>query len=113
MDVLQSLAESLQRDFLTEHGLATEMPDGGKYESDGYWRGPIWAPTTYLLVDGLRRGGQDALARTVAERYCRMSSRISRGNFENFDALTGLGRRAPGYTWAASVYMLLHFEYGC
>ncbi|MBQ3095041.1 MAG: hypothetical protein IJC53_01220 [Clostridia bacterium] len=112
-DVLQSLAESLQRDFLTENGLATEMPDGGKYESDGYWRGPIWAPTTYLLVDGLRRGGQDALARTVAERYCRMSARIARGNFENFDALTGLGRRAPGYTWAASVYMLLHFEYGC
>ena len=25
----------------------------------------------------------------------------------------GLGRRAPGYTWAASVYMLLHREYGC
>ncbi len=31
----------------------------------------------------------------------------------NFDALTGLGRRAPGYTWAASVHMLLHREYGC
>ena len=42
-----------------------------------------------------------------------MSARKAKGNYENFDALTGLGRRAPGYTWAASVYMLLHREYGC
>ena len=111
-EVTEQLTARLTRDFLTENGLATEMPDGGKYEPDGYWRGPIWAPTTYLLIDGLRRGGRAELARTVAGRYCRMSARIARGNYENFDALTGLGRRAPGYTWAASVYMLLHLEYG-
>lgn len=112
-EIREKLTAVLERDFLTENGLATEIPESSKYESDGYWRGPIWAPTTYLLVDGLRRGGHEALAETIAGRYCRMSCRKAKGNYENFDALTGLGLRAPGYTWAASVYMLLHWEYGC
>lgn len=108
----EKLKKVLEEDYLTENGLATEMPSGKDYESDGYWRGPIWAPTTYLLVDGLRRGGYDSLAEEIAKRYCNMSCRIAKGNYENFDALTGKGLRAPGYTWAASVYMLLHWEYG-
>ena len=107
----EKLVKILEDDFLTEHGLATEMPAGDKYYSDGYWRGPIWAPTTYLLVDGLRRGGYESLAKEIAKRYCRMSCKIAKGNYENFDALTGKGLRAPGYTWSASVYMLLHWEY--
>ena len=48
---MDRLVENLCSDFLTENGLATEMPKSNKYESNGYWRGPIWAPTTYLLVD--------------------------------------------------------------
>ena len=111
-DIRDKLALVLERDFLTDNGLATEMPQSPKYRPDGYWRGPIWAPSTYLLVDGLRRGGYDRLARTVAERYCRMSAERAKGNYENFDALSGMGHRAPGYTWSASVYMLLHWEYG-
>ncbi len=113
VEISGKLADVLERDFLTENGPATEMPASEKYDPDGYWRGPIWAPTTYLLVDGLRRCGHDRLAKTIAERYCNMSCRKAKGNYENFDALTGLGRRAPGYTWATSVYMMLHLEYGC
>lgn len=107
----EKLVKILQENFLTEYGLATEMPEGKKYEADGYWRGPIWAPTTYLLVDGLRRGGCEPLAKEIAKRYCHMSCKVAKGNYENFDAMTGKGLRAPGYTWSASVYMLLHWEY--
>lgn len=96
---------------MTAHGLATEAPGSARYIADGYWRGPIWAPPTYLLVDGLRRAGYDVLAREIAERYVRMSCGTAKGNFENFDALTGEGLRAPGYTWSASVFMLLYWEY--
>ena len=112
-EIRDKLTAVLERDFLTENGLATEMPDSPKYRSNGYWRGPIWAPSTYLIVDGLRRGGYGNLARTVAERYCAMSAERAKGNYENFDALTGRGLCAPGYTWSASVYMLLHWEYAC
>lgn len=112
-DVSDKLVKDLERDYLTDNGLATEMPTSAKYEADGYWRGPIWAPSTYLFVDGLRRGGYGKLARTIAERYCNMSCKKAKGNYENFDALTGKGLRAPGYTWSASVYMMFYWEFGC
>ncbi len=111
-ELQKHLSEILERDFLTDHGLATEMPRGEKYQSDGYWRGPIWAPSTYLLVDGLRRGGHAELAKAVAQRYCHMTCEVAKGNYENFDALTGKGLRAQGYTWSASVYLLFCMEYG-
>jgi hypothetical protein len=109
--VMNAEAAILEKRFLTEYGLATEALDSPRYEVDGYWRGPIWAPPTYLIVDGLRRGGQEKLAETIARRYIRMSAITAKGNYENFDALNGRGLRAPGYTWSASVYMLLCMEY--
>ena len=111
-EIRDKLVCVLERDFLTENGFATEMPASAQYRSDGYWRGPIWAPSTYLIVDGLRRGGYEALAEKAAKRYCAMSCRRAKGNYENFDALTGKGWRAPGYTWSASVYLLLQKEFG-
>ncbi len=51
------------RAHLTPYGLATELPGSPHYEPDGYWRGPIWAPATVLIEDGLRRAGADATRR--------------------------------------------------
>ncbi|MBO4392107.1 MAG: hypothetical protein J5816_02255 [Clostridia bacterium] len=110
-DIFDKLVKVLKRDFITDVGLATEMPASPDYDPDGYWRGPIWAPSTYLITDGLRRGGYEDLATEIAKKYCNMSCNLAKGNYENFDALTGIGRRAPGYTWSASVYMILRGEY--
>ncbi len=93
------------RGFITEFGLATEQPDSPEYVSDGYWRGPIWAPSTLLIVSGLEEVGEHELARTISERFCAMCARS--GFAENFDALTGEGLRDPAYTWTASVFMIL------
>jgi len=95
--------------FLTEHGLATERPSSGRYESDGYWRGPIWAPSTMLIVSGLRALGREALARKIARRFCRMCARS--GFAENFNALTGEALRDRAYTWTSSVFLVLAHEY--
>jgi glycogen debranching enzyme len=92
--------------FLTEYGYATESPTSPKYESDGYWRGPIWAPPTYMIFDGLVDMGETPLARTVARRFCDMCTREP-GMWENYDALTGKGLRCPGYSWTAAVFLLL------
>jgi hypothetical protein len=109
--IMNAEAGILEKRFLTEYGLATEAPDSPRYEADGYWRGPIWAPPTYLIVDGLRRGGHERLAGLIARRYIKLSAKTAKGNYENFNALTGKGLRAPGYTWSASVYLLLCEEY--
>jgi glycogen debranching enzyme len=105
------LVDILQRDFLTANGPATEAPESTDYEADSYWRGPIWAPSTYLIVDGLQRGGRKELAREIARRFCDMIRDKAGGNYENFDAISGKGLRAPGYTWTSSVNLLLMWEY--
>ena len=105
--VVDAVADSVEA-FLTEWGPATELPTSPQYEADGYWRGPIWAPSTVLLVDGLRRAGRDALADEVSARFRRLCE--AHGFAENFDALTGEGLRDRAYTWTASCYLLLARE---
>jgi glycogen debranching enzyme len=81
---------------LTDHGPTTESPDSALYESDGYWRGPIWAPSTVLIEDGLRRAGHTELADTISLRFRRLCE--NSGFAENLDAKTGAGLRDRAYT---------------
>jgi glycogen debranching enzyme len=95
--------------LLTDYGPATESPDSRLFERDGYWRGPIWAPTTLLIVDGLNACGERELAEEVASRFigiCQVS-----GFAENFDAMTGQSLRDPAYSWTASTFLVLAAEY--
>ncbi|MFD7014706.1 amylo-alpha-1,6-glucosidase [Streptomyces sp. NPDC059928] len=90
---------------LTPYGLATELTTSSHYLSDGYWRGPIWAPATVLVEDGLRRAGHHRLADDISARFRALCE--THGFAENFDALTGTGLRDRAYTWTASSYLLL------
>ncbi|MEU0408392.1 trehalase family glycosidase [Streptomyces griseorubiginosus] len=90
---------------LTPYGLATERPDSPHYLADGYWRGPIWAPATILVEDGLRRGGHVRLADEISARFRALCE--AHGFAENFDALSGTGLRDRAYTWTAAAYLLL------
>ncbi|WP_431219987.1 amylo-alpha-1,6-glucosidase [Leifsonia xyli] len=103
-DVSAVLARTVE-EHLTPWGPATEPPDSPLYEPDGYWRGPVWAPSTYLIVDGLRRAGHTGLAERVGRAFLAACERS--GFAENFDALTGEGLRDRAYTWTAAVYLLL------
>ncbi|MEU1185670.1 trehalase family glycosidase [Streptomyces sp. NPDC005820] len=90
---------------LTPYGLATEQPTSPHYLADGYWRGPIWAPATVLIEDGLRRAGHQRLADEISARFRALCE--AHGFAENFDALTGTGLRDRAYTWTAASYLLL------
>lgn len=95
--------------FLTKYGLATEMLDSPKYIDDGYWRGPIWAPSTMLFIEGLSHVGEEAFAKDLAYKFCELVKNNGAG--ENFNALTGLCQSDPAYTWTASVMLILASEY--
>ncbi|GID29874.1 amylo-alpha-1,6-glucosidase [Paractinoplanes brasiliensis] len=103
-DIRTTLAAGLKA-HLTPHGLATEPLDSPRYTADGYWRGPIWAPATLLIEDGLRRAGHDAFADDVSSRFRELCE--TSGFAENFDAETGDGLRDRAYTWTAAVYLVL------
>jgi hypothetical protein len=102
--VREALAQRVAA-HLTPHGLATEHPDSVHYEADGYWRGPVWAPATVLIEDGLRRAGYPGLADRVSATFRALCERS--GFAENFDAGTGHGLRDRAYTWTASAYLIL------
>jgi hypothetical protein len=91
--------------FTTNWGLASEPPSSPHYESDGYWRGPIWAPSTILLESGLREAGHTKLADDIRSKFFEL---CAHGGFaENFDAITGEGHRDLSHTWTSSIYLIL------
>ncbi|HEX7105396.1 MAG TPA: trehalase family glycosidase [Acidothermaceae bacterium] len=106
--VLDALARQIG-ELLTEYGPATEPTSSGSYQPDGYWRGPIWAPSTLLVEDGLRRSGHTELANEVSARFRRLCEQS--GFAENFDAMTGEGLRDRAYTWTAATYLVLSAEH--
>ena len=91
--------------FLTPHGLATESPRSPLYRSHGYWRGPIWAPSTQLIVSALNGVGETTLAREISRRFCATFAKS--GSAENYDALTGEGLCDRAYTWTSSAFLTL------
>lgn len=107
-DVYRNLLEDLRPDgpFLTRWGLASESPASPKYEADGYWRGPIWGVSNYLVFDALVAAGETELAREIAHRGCALCIEHL-GFWENYDALTGVGLRCPAYTWTAATFLLM------
>lgn len=105
-ELRRTLISTLKSDrFLTEYGLATESPASRYYEPDGYWRGPIWAPSTLLIIDGLMRCGETDFALQLARRFIGLAEKS--GFAENYDALTGAGLRDRAYTWTSSTYLIL------
>lgn len=108
--VLENLISGLkENNMITKYGLATESIKSPYYESDGYWRGPIWAPSTMLIVDGLRESGEEVLAKDIALKFANLCSMS--GFAENYSALTGEGLRDRAYTWTSSVFLILAHEY--
>lgn len=107
--IRDGLLNDLKSDkFLTNWGFATESPASPYYVSDGYWRGPIWAPSTYIIYEGLKACGENELAKKIAIQFCKMCAKS--GFAENFDAQTGEGLRDRAYTWTAAVFLLLAYE---
>ncbi len=88
---------------ITPHGIASQGPGSPLHESDGYWRGPIWAPTTYLVMDGLAACGDQARASAIGRGFAAMAR--AGGFAENYEATSGHPLRDRGYSWAAAVFL--------
>lgn len=89
------------KNFLTEYGIASESQYSKYYQANGYWRGPIWAPTTCLCYIGLEKNELPE-AELVRRRYVQMCEQ--HGFAENFNALSGEVLSDKGFAWTAAVY---------
>ena len=106
-DIRSSLVQGLTNKdrFITPYGLATESISSPLYLEEGYWRGPIWAPPTMLIVDGLYNSGEVKLAAELSKTFCNTVAK--EGMAENFSAKRGVGLCDKAYTWTASIFSIL------
>ncbi len=95
--------------FRTEFGLASESVTSEFYESAGYWRGPIWAPSNFIAIAGLLASGEKDTAVSLITDFCALCAR--HGFYENFDALTGCGNDEITLSWSVSVFLMLSENY--
>jgi glycogen debranching enzyme len=109
-EINDKLISGIEKYLITPKGIASESPQSKLYQSDGYWRGPIWAPVVHLMVTGIDNAGKKDLAKKVAYSFCKTVD--GSGFSENFNAITGEGLYDPAYTWTSSVFISLAHEYG-
>jgi hypothetical protein len=81
-------------------------PDDLAYDGRGrhlglrrHWRGPSWVNAAFLVALGLRRLGLDADADAMARRLEPVVR--AAGLREYYDARSGRGMGAPGFSWSA------------
>ena len=89
--------------FWGDFVLPTISRDDPAFSDQQYWRGSIWPPMNYLVLQGLRRYGFDALAAELAEKGAAMflaDRRRTGWCRENFDARTGEGQGRRFQSWA-------------
>lgn len=106
-DVIRNLVDSIEK-HLGAYGLVSELLSS-EYHEDHYWRGPVWAPPNYIIVDGLRELGEFKLAYKIVKNF--VTNCIKNGFSENFSSLTGEGLCDGAYTWTSSVFLLFISEW--
>ena len=75
------------------------------FDSINYWRGPMWANLTYMIINGLKKSNHSDLALAI-QNNC-MKNIESLGFYEYFDSIDHLGCGDNHFSWTASVYICL------
>lgn len=97
-----ALGEQLGR-WLDEapFGVSSMDPSDARFDGHRYWRGPSWLIINFLLLRGLRQGGQLALAQRVVDASMAC---IDRGGFsEYYHPVTGQALGGGTFTWSAAM----------
>jgi alpha,alpha-trehalase len=106
------VAGTIRASLLMPHGLATTREATGEQ-----WDAPNgWAPLQWIAIDGLRRGGEPALAEEIARRwvaenvrvYCKTGKLVEKYNVG--EAGEGAGGEYPvqdGFGWTNAVLIKL------
>lgn len=110
LDLETGIADALTREMqLWSDGMRvlfpTTKPFVESWEPKRYWRGPSWAIINWLLIEGLQRNAQPALAETL--RQSTIEAIETQGFAEYFDPTTGEGCGGLGFSWTAAAYLWL------
>ncbi len=71
------------------------------FKPNGYWQGPTWFNTNWLIIDGLKRYGYKEHAAALTEIMLEMAS--EHGFCEYYNPLDGQGHGARDFSWTAAL----------
>lgn len=90
-----------QHVFGTDYPVASVPISSPWFDPDGYWQGPTWVNTNWLIIDGLERMGFPDHAAALKETTLDLVQQ--HGCYEYFDPNTGNPAGAPNFSWTAAL----------
>jgi hypothetical protein len=95
--------------FATPFGLPSVAANEPSYDSDNYWRGPVWVVLNALTIWGLESYGFTTEAEALRTSTYALLAK-SPTTYEYYDSQTGAGLGAPNFMWSGAFYILLQGE---
>jgi neutral trehalase len=75
--------------------------DSPWFKDHGYWQGPTWLNTNWLIIDGLRRYGYKQEADIIAAKSIELVEKS--GCYEYFSPIDGSRAGARNFSWTAAL----------
>ena len=91
------------------YGMPSWDPEHPAFESQRYWRGPVWAMMNHMIIIGLKDAGYADLAERVRSDTIRLID--EKGMAEYFDPQDGSGLGGMDFSWTAAIYLDLNQEH--
>jgi len=89
------------KQFWGEYPLPSVPFSSSWYKEFGYWQGPTWINTNWLIADGLRRYGYKEEAELIESKSIEMV--VKHGPYEYFSAESGQPAGARNFSWTAAL----------
>jgi hypothetical protein len=90
-----------EKHFGTKYPIPTVPLSSNWYKEYGYWQGPAWINTNWLIADGLRRYGFEKEANHIIDMSINAVSQ--HGPYEYFSAKSGEPAGAKNFSWSAAL----------
>jgi len=71
------------------------------FKSSGYWQGPTWLNTNWLIIDGLKRYGYAQEAAIIAHKSLELVEKS--GCYEYFSPIDGAPAGVKNFSWTAAL----------
>jgi hypothetical protein len=71
------------------------------FKPHGYWQGPAWLNTNWLIIDGLKRHGYDKEAAQLTQKSLELVQKG--GCYEYFSPIDSSPAGAPDFSWTAAL----------
>jgi len=104
-----------EKEFWLEYPVASYAKTEPDYYQGSHnecnWRGPTWAPTNYMIFQGLQTYGYTAEAKVLSERLLEMVLEKNQVLREYYDAETGLGLGQTRFWGFTALYYGMRLEW--